>query len=502
MEVRHNTVLLERAVEQVVQRASIPTMEAQANANALNARATALKMLAGAASVALVLVGGAYAYSLLTEPEPEPALEPAIVEAPAEPEPSGETEVAKTEDRLVPESAPIQNPEPVTSPGEPPATPPPSSIAERPITTQTPPARGPVVTDFTKFNEREVNIAGRTYVVHAGHRYDNEEDTDWQRAWCYTDVSVEGLDLDVALAVRSSSRETPTGPRATSETLAKANINREEALALIAACPWSDREFSIDEIRTSGPNPFRTANASVQTRGRDLIVRGPIEIGLHEKIERASFDTLVIESTGGVIDEAMRIGDWLRRNNKDVLVDQLCLSACSLILAGGESRTVAPSARVGVHRFSRENPLPDDGETAQVKSSQIISFLERMGVDIGLFHAMASVSSEAMRYLSRSEMLEWNLISSQAPLPLTPASPEPPAVQAQASIGLLRGFDLPGGDFQTLRDVTLSRCQRACEQNPTCRSFTYNTSVSWCFLKRTIPPRQPFADAVSGIKRQ
>lgn len=499
MEVRHNTALLERAVEQVVQRAAIPTLEAQANANAVNARAMSIKMLAGAASIALILVGGAFAYTLLAEPEPEPVKEPAVVETTPEPEPSGETEVAKTEDRLVPEPAPVDNSEPVRTEIESPVTPPPPSSTEAPVATTTPPTRGPVITDFTKFNEREVNIAGRTYVVHAGHRYDNEEDANWRRAWCYTDIIVDGLDLDVALAVRTSPEETPMGPRATPATLEKANINREEALALIAACPWSDREFSIDAIRTSGPNPFRTANASVQMRGQDLVVKGPIEVGLLDKIQAERFETLVIESTGGVIDEAMRIGDWLRRNDKNVLVDQLCLSACSLVLAGGNQRTVEQAARVGVHRFSRENPTAEDGETAQVKSSQIISYLQRMDIDIALFHAMASVSSEAMRYLSRSEMTDWNLISSQTPLPLT--TPAPTTTQARASMEILRGFDLPGGDFQTLRDVTLSRCQQACEQNARCRSFTFNTSVNWCFLKRTVAPRQPFAEAISGIKR-
>jgi hypothetical protein len=104
-----------------------------------------------------------------------------------------------------------------------------------------------------------------------------------------------------------------------------------------------------------------------------------------------------------------------------------CLSACVLVLAGGGSRDASPNARVGVHRFRGDQATDKDIEIAQKKSSELINYLSDMGVSIELFHAASAVPSDEMRYLTRSDMQKWNLITgprvqpnheqSQSPLP-------------------------------------------------------------------------------------
>ena len=56
MQIRHNTSLLEQAVEHVVQRASIPVLQAQADALERTNRAVAIRRIATGAAVAIIAV--------------------------------------------------------------------------------------------------------------------------------------------------------------------------------------------------------------------------------------------------------------------------------------------------------------------------------------------------------------------------------------------------------------------------------------------------------------
>ncbi|MDF1524456.1 MAG: PAN domain-containing protein, partial [Trueperaceae bacterium] len=58
--------------------------------------------------------------------------------------------------------------------------------------------------------------------------------------------------------------------------------------------------------------------------------------------------------------------------------------------------------------------------------------------------------------------------------------------------------DLPGGDLQSIFDVTLERCMAACLRDGACTAFTFNGRNGSCFLKGAPGAPVPFVDAVSG----
>ena len=69
---------------------------------------------------------------------------------------------------------------------------------------------------------------------------------------------------------------------------------------------------------------------------------------------------------------------------------------------------------------------------------------------------------------------------------------------AQDNITLLPRTDLPGFDYEVLKDVTLDTCQSACTEDRLCRAFTFNESAGWCFLKGDVGPETAFEGATSG----
>lgn len=72
---------------------------------------------------------------------------------------------------------------------------------------------------------------------------------------------------------------------------------------------------------------------------------------------------------------------------------------------------------------------------------------------------------------------------------------------AERTLERLADFDLPGGDYQTLRQVPIAECEDACLADRRCAGFTYNERARWCFLKSSAGDRQPYSGATSAIVR-
>lgn len=58
--------------------------------------------------------------------------------------------------------------------------------------------------------------------------------------------------------------------------------------------------------------------------------------------------------------------------------------------------------------------------------------------------------------------------------------------------------DLPGSDYDILKEVPIEECRAACVGDARCRAFTYNHSARWCFLKDHAGKRQSYRGATSG----
>ncbi len=74
----------------------------------------------------------------------------------------------------------------------------------------------------------------------------------------------------------------------------------------------------------------------------------------------------------------------------------------------------------------------------------------------------------------------------------------PPATATERRAIVTEGADYFGLDYQTLKEVDLADCEKACVADGTCKAFTYNTKARWCFLKSSFGDMRAFAGAVSG----
>lgn len=119
---------------------------------------------------------------------------------------------------------------------------------------------------------------------------------------------------------------------------------------------------------------------------------------------------LIINSPGGSVHEARKLGRYLRNNGLRSAVDQVCVSACIDVLAGGAERYALRGARLGIHQ-SRVPTRYSSHEGGQLYVADSFRYLREMGVDADVAIAAASVPNNKLLLIPLADALETRLIT-------------------------------------------------------------------------------------------
>ncbi len=77
-------------------------------------------------------------------------------------------------------------------------------------------------------------------------------------------------------------------------------------------------------------------------------------------------------------------------------------------------------------------------------------------------------------------------------------SVSPGVASENRQLEIAKDGDYFGFDLRTVEDVTLDQCKASCIDDTTCRAFTYNPKVGWCFLKSDFLKMTPFKGSIAG----
>lgn len=185
-------------------------------------------------------------------------------------------------------------------------------------------------------------------------------------------------------------------------------------------------------IPSDDPRRFVTADGTLLGQpmsftlgaGGVLAAEGSIDQGASARLAaeleaRGEYVKVVsLNSPGGSLDDAMKMAKLIRERQlaTEVLDGALCASSCPLLLAGGETRTVAPSAAVGVHQFyaaTKADAAPEQVMAdAQMTTARISRHLTDMGVDPALWLHALDTPPQALYYFSAAEMMQYRLVNS------------------------------------------------------------------------------------------
>lgn len=123
---------------------------------------------------------------------------------------------------------------------------------------------------------------------------------------------------------------------------------------------------------------------------------------------------LLLDSSGGDVGEALRLGRVLRKHEVSVGVAQnkKCLSACVYLIAGAVDRDLF--GQVGIHRpyLSHLSSVESSNQIKQRIDSvelQVVEYLKEMNVSPELFYVSQSIEPEKMKVLTNSDLERFRL---------------------------------------------------------------------------------------------
>ncbi|WP_299867988.1 hypothetical protein [uncultured Hoeflea sp.] len=169
-------------------------------------------------------------------------------------------------------------------------------------------------------------------------------------------------------------------------------------------------------------------------RACSIVLSGPITAESPSKVsifleDISDFDTIILESPGGILSAGIEIGRMIRASGLKTQVggrapgiakseySDLCSSACAYAFLGGVERSVYGDAKLGFHSFYMSdvyNRFVLAGRAiadAQNVASDIVFYLISMSVDARVFANASTVAAADMIYLSKDQMLEYNIIT-------------------------------------------------------------------------------------------
>ncbi len=143
-------------------------------------------------------------------------------------------------------------------------------------------------------------------------------------------------------------------------------------------------------------------------------------------------------SPGGDIAKAMELGRQIRAFGLHTVQIKRaeCASACALAFMGGVRRMTEAGA-IGVHRSPFANPdqigSGDAVAAVQDVTAEMIDYMMELGVDPAILRLSLRYGSDDMRYLSRSEMAQYRVVTGDS-VASTPRleTTAPPAESADA----------------------------------------------------------------------
>ncbi|MER8386689.1 hypothetical protein NKJ46_12210 [Mesorhizobium sp. M0166] len=157
------------------------------------------------------------------------------------------------------------------------------------------------------------------------------------------------------------------------------------------------------------------------------------DLSVFEALARSNASVAVtLQSPGGNIQKAMELGRLIRRLHLSTAQFRAveCASACSLAFLGGVVRYAEPGS-IGVHRSSFSGDIPVNTKDAvsgvQQVTADIITYMIEMGVDPALLQLSLQYDSDDIRYLSRSEMAKYKVVTLEPEASWPPVASQPPS---------------------------------------------------------------------------
>jgi hypothetical protein len=138
-----------------------------------------------------------------------------------------------------------------------------------------------------------------------------------------------------------------------------------------------------------------------QNQGMAIAIVGEITTGDYEKFKAMAAKLpaksfVALDSDGGIILEAIQIGEMVRAKKFRTVAGEVCASACALIWVAGTERGAFDESQIGFHSAYSAITKQISGSANAI----IGAYLSRLGYGYPAIHYMTKVGPESMEWLT------------------------------------------------------------------------------------------------------
>ncbi len=110
-----------------------------------------------------------------------------------------------------------------------------------------------------------------------------------------------------------------------------------------------------------------------------------------------------VNNFGGILDDALKIGKFIRTNRINTAAAVKCASACIYSFAGGVSRISYMDTQFGLHQIRFMNGYQGNVALGQQITGELFEYLEKMGVNPKVVMWQTQVDAKDIRWISQYE---------------------------------------------------------------------------------------------------
>jgi ATP-dependent protease ClpP protease subunit len=166
-------------------------------------------------------------------------------------------------------------------------------------------------------------------------------------------------------------------------------------------------------LLASGHDPLGEIDIQLSRDGRALVLSGVFGSGSANKV-RAQLEqtpdvtTLVLESGGGRIAEAVDVAQMVRERKLNTYVETHCESACTFIFLAGADRAGTPHAQIGFHRAFFPGMDPD---LDAAMTEHMLEEYREAGLSEAFLARVRTTQAQDMWYPTRDELVAARVVN-------------------------------------------------------------------------------------------
>ena len=183
-----------------------------------------------------------------------------------------------------------------------------------------------------------------------------------------------------------------------------------------------DKSQSLREVIKIAEERSKLDDYRLQVKKNVLFITGPIGPGLAtkviERMERFSINKIIIDSRGGLLDEAFRLIDFLEKTPVIITAQNNCSSSCILIFLAGSTRVAEHSLQFGFHlphsifaeKTKEYSQFVNEGGSEHV-IKKVLNYLKRKQVPQKIITYMYNNKTPSYIFIPAADLLKSNVVT-------------------------------------------------------------------------------------------